>query len=430
MEASWAKDTANRAESRTARKAGPQHRNGRTKMNNKALIPLVVGLAVGGIALKLGFDVIQRAKATPTGTVQLYSAREEIPIGVAIDEQALMAMPFPKDVRIEGAVTQKEKLVGRVPRLVVPKGVPITESMLTPPGSLPGIRVPAGFRAASVKIDESSGVDNHLQPGCFVDVVGVFVVKKDGRNRQIARTILENVQVAAVGQRLSPTSAEQTKDEKKGNAVRNARAVTLFCKPDQVTMLTLAEQKGRIKLSMRGPEDADLVKKHATVDEDEVLGLEKPEPEPAPSVADNENSGSIWARLFGSKPADEPEPVPAPLPQPDPMIEPASPQLAWVANVWNGAEQRVLGWVNFSDITPINLTGMEGDPTSPSRLAAPPMRQPAPRSPDPIRTPAPVAAPSPAPKVDAPDTDADMPPADEPMIDDIQQDAEPEEFEE
>jgi len=228
-------------------------------MNVRALLPLVAGLGIGGVALKVGLDTLQKAKANARSAApaaaQVWAASVDIPRGAAIREEWLKAIEFPRGLLPEGAVQEKDKLLGRVARIDVPAGLPVLDGMLLAPGVHPGVIVRPGYRAVAVKIDESSGVDFHLEPGCRVDVVGFFTVQGKGRgNATVARTFLENVEVAAVGPRLSPVTGEED-----GKAPRQTRAVTLLVKPDKVPLLHLAEQRGKIKLCMRGNADEEEV---------------------------------------------------------------------------------------------------------------------------------------------------------------------------
>jgi Flp pilus assembly protein CpaB len=120
----------------------------------------------------------------------------------------LTPMAFPVKLVPASALKDKEQVIGRVPRVEAPAGLPILEEMLLAPGEPAGVHVPPGLRAVAVKIDEGSGVDFHLEPGCHVDVIGYFTVRDRNRQETVARTIIENVRVAAVGPRLSAVTAE------------------------------------------------------------------------------------------------------------------------------------------------------------------------------------------------------------------------------
>jgi pilus assembly protein CpaB len=325
-------------------------------MNIKALIPLVVGLGIAGLAAKLGLDFIRKAEGKQAKMVKLWTPVQDIKRGVSITEAMLRPLDFPAEARPPGALAKLERIVGRVPHTGAPAGVPILDSMLLPPGVNAGVRVPPGLRAVAVKVDESSGVDNHLEPGCHVDVVGVFTVRNNNRPDTIARTILEDVEVAAVGERLAPTVPEpgEEKERKSSRRERPARAVTLLVKPDQAPTLHLAEQKGKIKLCMRGALDQSTATQVTSVDEDDLLGVEKAEPEPQFSWSErlNELVSSFWKK---DEPQAEPEPEPAPTPE---LQE--QPKWAWVMAVQNGGERRVLGWRTLTDFQPTEISCSEG----------------------------------------------------------------------
>ncbi|MGD8450241.1 MAG: Flp pilus assembly protein CpaB [Phycisphaerae bacterium] len=291
-------------------------------MNVKALIPLVAGLAIGGFALKMGLDTLQKAKGTPAATKQVWAAQQDIPRGSRISEEMLSAVSFPAKLVPTGAFTEKDKLLGRVPRMDAPAGLPVLENMLLPEGQPAGVHVPTGYRAVAVKIDESSGVDYHLEPGCHVDVVGYFKLRVGGRDETVARTVLEDVEVAAVGARLSVVTAEG--EEK---STRPTRAVTLLVKPDKVPVLLMAEQTGKIKLSMRGEDDGESMGESRPITAEEVREGRRPEEPEEPQVVE------VTPAVVAVEPT--PEPVAAPPVEPE-----------WVVYEWRGGELQVVRFKN------------------------------------------------------------------------------------
>lgn len=307
-------------------------------MNPRALIPLVAGLGIGGLALKLGISTLQDAKAGhgTSAKVRLWSAREDIPRGTEIAAEMLQELAFPADAIPPGAfkAEDKEKLLGRIPRLVAPAGLPILESMLCSPGTRPGIFPKPGLRAIAVKIDASSGVDYHIEPGCFVDVLGSFPVKGSGtRGQMIAKTVVENVEVAAVGPRTSPSSG---KDEPDKNPDRNVRAVTLFVTPEQAKKILLAEQQGPFKLCMRGSDGPTPAAEPA--DEDDFAA--------EPAADDTTPSPALaWLRELFNKPTEPPPPA-------QPIALATTPALplsdAWVLKIFRGHDEET---IRFKDRT-------------------------------------------------------------------------------
>lgn len=218
-------------------------------MKSKAIIPLVVGLAVGLVAIKLGLDVVKRAQGANrgAGAVQVVAASKTIPLASAITEHMIKTIRTSKEMTPEGAFADVADVIGRVSRSEIPKGVPVLDSMLAPPGSSPGMpsRIPDGYRAVSVKVDEASQVAGFLNPGCRVDVAAVMTIRRNRQTETISKVILQNIEVGAVGQSL-------TGDETGANV---SRSVTLFVRASDVAKLNLASLKGKIQLAMRNQRD-------------------------------------------------------------------------------------------------------------------------------------------------------------------------------
>jgi Flp pilus assembly protein CpaB len=308
-------------------------------MNAKALLPLIAGLGIGGLALVLGINTLKssRAAQAPAPRLNVWAVKEDVPRGTELRADMLVALAYPTDLVPQGAFKKQEDLVGRVPRNVAPAGVPILETMLAPAGTKPGIFVKPGFRAIAVKIDAGSGVDYHLEPGCFVDVVGSFKVRRNGRTETIARTVVENAEVAAVGQRLSPARNDDEDGKKEKDKSQTVRAVTLFVKPELVPKLLLTEQEGRIKLSLRGTTDGQELNDEKFVSDADLMG------EPSEEKSGQGNGQSAAAALgllkgLFTKPA-------APATPPDPALAAAPPPPAlerWILKIYRGTQEETL----------------------------------------------------------------------------------------
>jgi Flp pilus assembly protein CpaB len=245
-------------------------------MKPKTVVPLVVGLGIGFFAIKMGVDMVQRAKGSQGEAAVVIMTSKPIEVANRITEAMLTTTKVAPRFVPTGAFssTQKAKLVGRVTAMTIPAGVPITAAMLAAPGSEPGLRaiIPAGFRAVSVSVTEDSSVGGFIMPGSRVDV---SAVGRDG----VSKLILSDVEVGAVGQSMSEVGSD-------GAAVRIAKSVTLFVRPEQVgTLHAYTGNYGKIRLAMRG---------------------------------DNKDPGdSMWSRVLEqmrtpvepSKPAETPKPV-------------------------------------------------------------------------------------------------------------------------
>jgi len=213
-------------------------------MKAKTIIPLFIGLAVGFFAIKMGVDMVKKAKGSQDERRKVFVSAKSIEVASKITESMLSARDVPETLVPGDAFTDAKALVGRVTKMQIAAGVPITHAMLAPPGAQPGLgaRIPAGYRAVSVSVDEQSSVAGFITPGSRVDVSAV-----SGHADTSSRLILSNIEVGAVGQSLDRTGPD-------GKAVQITKSVTLFLTPSQVQVLnaSVGSRKGKVRLALRG----------------------------------------------------------------------------------------------------------------------------------------------------------------------------------
>jgi pilus assembly protein CpaB len=229
-------------------------------MRGKAIIPLVLGLCVGLLAVKFGVDAIKRARGSVEAQATVEVARAKLDIDafeeITPEMVELVEVPDSAFIPAQDRVTQLDDLVGRVTAKAIPSQAPVLLSMLAPPGTPAGMvgRIPPGYRAVSVRIDEVTGVAYQIKPGDFVDVIVVMDVDTGNRQRRretIAEVVLENIEVAAIGQETAATG-----NPNPGQKTRPAMSATLLIPEEEVPKLHLAATRGKITLAMRGDADA------------------------------------------------------------------------------------------------------------------------------------------------------------------------------
>ncbi len=249
-------------------------------IKTKAIIPLIVGLGVGLYAVKMGLDLVQKARGDGVGgqVVKIAVSRQEIPMGTMFTEEMLELVDVPKVLAPARTFNNTEDLVGRVTKNAVLVGGYISEDLLAAPGSSAGIEmlIKPGFRAVSVKVDEFTGVAGFIKPGARVDVIVVMAVKNGSKRDTISQTLLQDIEVAAVGQEMAQSGEV-------GGQV--ARSVTLLVNPKDAAALHLADTKGEIRLALRQKEDSELGDFSSATESALVSGNlqtsqnERPEPE-------------------------------------------------------------------------------------------------------------------------------------------------------
>ncbi len=214
-------------------------------MKPKTIIPLIIGLGVGFFAIKMGLDMVAKAKGASAQEAVVFVTAKPIEVATRITDSMLTSKKVAAGLAPSDAFTDKSALVGRVTAMSLAPGVPITSGMLAPAGAEPGLRaiIPAGHRAVSVSVTEESSVAGFIMPGSRVDVSTVC------EKNQTSRLILTDVEVGAVGQSLSEVGAD-------GKTTRISKSVTLFLEPHEVQVLNAhSGTRNKVRLALRGNSD-------------------------------------------------------------------------------------------------------------------------------------------------------------------------------
>jgi len=174
---------------------------------------------------------------------------------------------------------------------------PILDAKLAPVGSgagLPAV-IPPGMRAVSIRVDEVVAVAGFVGPGTRVDVMLTGV----SNNESQTRTILENVQVLAAGQKIQPDA--QGRAEK-------VNVVTLLCSSEDAAKVTLGASDGHIQLLLRNPMDGEKAAHVSSVLRGSLFGVVPPQVRPAAPT-----------------PVRKPAPPPLAAPVPTPVVVAVAP---------------------------------------------------------------------------------------------------------
>lgn len=251
-------------------------------------ISLLAALVFGLLAALLTVVYLSRAGGETGGggsaaaTVPVVVAAQDIAAGTRIDADMVLLRSVPQSAVLDGAFGEVEQVVGKVTQIPLVAGEQVIASKLTggeltlaefgddPPLSLV---VPEGMRAVSIQVSSLAGAGGLIRPGDYVDVIlAVEVDVKDdkgeviGRN-QVARTILQNVQVLAIEQdvvRPIIADGEQPTPAEMGDINPEATTATLAASPTQSEVLVLADVcrrnfSGQLSLALRAFGDDSLV---------------------------------------------------------------------------------------------------------------------------------------------------------------------------
>lgn len=224
-------------------------------MNMKAVIPLVLALVLGLVAAFLAKSAVSRRSQpqTPQGNlVAVVTARQGVAPGHQLSKEDLVTCNVPAETASTQVFSDPAQLVGRVTAIALVKGQTVFETLLAPTGTGSGLQalVPAGMRAITLEVTEFSGVGGMLTPGCHVDVISV--VRDEKIHESVARTILQNIKVQAVGRAITNAPPE---GEKPGQPQGAANNITLLCTPRQAQVIQLSTTTGRPWFVLRSGQD-------------------------------------------------------------------------------------------------------------------------------------------------------------------------------
>ena len=140
---------------------------------------------------------------------------------------------------------------------------PILGAKITEPGVDAGItaNLSPGMRAFTINVDVSTGVSGFLRPGDRVDVYWSGQIN----GQDTAKLIDEAVRLIAINQSADADRSEET---------MIARTVTIEGSPQQVAALALAQQTGRLTLSLVGTNDTQAVGA-LEIDRNSLLGIQQ-----------------------------------------------------------------------------------------------------------------------------------------------------------
>ncbi len=224
-------------------------------MRPKSILLLVLALGCGLVA-SIGVTQLKSDQQVVTvqgETVDIYVAMQDILMGNVIKPEMVKLTPWPKDKLPKDAVMKLEDLKDRRPRSIINEGDVIRESKLLSPGQIDDVlgKIPKGYEAMTVKVDDVSSMSGLLKPGDWVNVV-VHVNANPTAGIPSAMTIrpkdLQRVQVFAMG-----TITER--DRNGQDTVTVGKTVSLLLTPPQAQLMTFASEIGQIRLLGRNAEE-------------------------------------------------------------------------------------------------------------------------------------------------------------------------------
>jgi pilus assembly protein CpaB len=215
-----------------------------------SVLVLVFGVALAGGALFFASEYFKSINASMAQqgpeTVKVLVAKQALGYGTTIKTGNLQWVEWPKSVVPPGAFTSVEDLLGekgdqkRIVLRSIEPGEPILEARITKFGESPrmSMNLGDGKRAVSIRIDAVSGVSGFVAAGDRVDIL----LTRTQQEQLTSSVIIQGVTVIAVDQRQNS----------EGSSPRLGQTVTVEVDTVEAQKLALAQQVGRLSLTLRG----------------------------------------------------------------------------------------------------------------------------------------------------------------------------------
>ena len=167
----------------------------------------------------------------------------DLTYGSKLESTMLKVAHYPKDAVPEGAYSTVDSVVGQTTKVFMAAREPVTAIKLSSRGGGLSMLVRPKMRAASIEVNQVSGVSGFVLPGDRVDVLITANPRHD--EDAVTRTLLQNIEVLAAGQ----------KTQQQDNKPITVQSVTLLVDPSGAEVLAHAGHEGEISLVLRNPED-------------------------------------------------------------------------------------------------------------------------------------------------------------------------------
>jgi pilus assembly protein CpaB len=218
-------------------------------MSRQALIALAGAVVLGLVAVFIANSYLSGAqkRAYAGGTTKVAVATAPLAYGTEITPDKIRFVDFPNTSIPPGSFTTVGQLMPggkkRVALMPISVNEPILKGKISAEGQGASISalLPDGMRAATVRINDVSGVAGFIQPNDHVDVL--ITRQAAGSDSEITDVLLQNVGVIAMGAHAKDADGKPIP----------ARTATLEVAPLDAQKLALGEAAGSLSLVLRKP---------------------------------------------------------------------------------------------------------------------------------------------------------------------------------
>lgn len=303
-------------------------------MKNQVMIPLIAAGACGLVAV-LGIQQYLAGKnvAEQVETTKVLVAVSPIRQGVALDELNTKFITVAVGVAPEGVVTDMAQVDLRSLKVARSAGDWIMADQLTEQGQMGASAViPTGMRVATIPVDATTNHSGMLQPGNRIDLLLSYKWKDPETKNQVqkVRPLLEYIEVFAVDNSVYGVSSD-------GDTAK-ARNISLLVDTEQMLLLRIAQDKGKLSTVLRSNEDKEEISV-ADMSEDILNGAINSSLNETSTVGAFDHLAEPEPPAF-ALPEEKPEPEPVMMAQLMLEVEENTEPEFWTMTIHEGGSRR------------------------------------------------------------------------------------------
>ncbi len=225
----------------------------------KGKTPLFIALGLGllaAVAATTAWELAKRNVRRGWNLVPVAVASREIPEGTMVTIEMIAQRAVPEQFVTSSVIKPEAASYVVNQQVLVPlqPGDPLLWSQFatTKASDRLSAKIQKKTRAITIEAGRTQSVGGWVRPNDHVDVIGTF--RDPQTNEQVAVTLIQNVTVLATGKITGTTNVNLIPEGQ-----RDYANVSLLVIPEEAEVLVLAQQEGKLTLSLRNEEDVDLI---------------------------------------------------------------------------------------------------------------------------------------------------------------------------
>ncbi|MDR3560316.1 MAG: Flp pilus assembly protein CpaB [Negativicutes bacterium] len=213
-------------------------------LSTKGIVAIAAILSM--LTSGLIYNYLKNASEGKLSLQQVVVAAKDIPERTVITADMVKLEEIPVALVPPGVLTQLEAVTGSVTSIPLRQGDQITDRKLIGKGKTAefvGV-IPPDKRALTIPVTNATGVAGFIKAGDFVDVIAIIQSQKS--EKTASSILLQKLRVLAANH--YDTRDAGVKDSK---SLERVETITVAVTPDEAILLALAEETGKIHVTLR-----------------------------------------------------------------------------------------------------------------------------------------------------------------------------------